>query len=307
MLAGAEKAFQVGKRQDEMTASHALFAGLIDYAGLFPPAALDMASAVRNYASYRTSEHAYMLGRFIVSAQRLEEFLRVFDGIRGAGQGTPWPISVLGSGDWHADAELLTNFDMRAMAINAIEVKMRDEEHLKRMSETIPSGIDIYVELKLDQLESALPMLKRFGARAKVRTGGLTAEDFPAIEQLARFFIFCAREKIACKLTAGLHHPLRSVHKLTYEIDSKSATMHGFVNVFVAAVASYSGAAELEVKAVLGEQSSEAFQWCGNKLSWRGHTFSTDQIRQVRENFAISFGSCSFTEPVDDLKALGWL
>ena len=54
-----------------------LLRGLIDYAGLFPPASLDMADAVRNYAAYREGEHAWALGRFVVPAARLEEFERV--------------------------------------------------------------------------------------------------------------------------------------------------------------------------------------------------------------------------------------
>lgn len=51
-----------------------LLENLIDYAGLFPPAELTMAEAVRNYAAYRHSEHNWMLGRFIVPASRLQEF-----------------------------------------------------------------------------------------------------------------------------------------------------------------------------------------------------------------------------------------
>ena len=36
-----------------MSAIRALLTESIDYAGLFPPAGLDMASAVENYARYR--------------------------------------------------------------------------------------------------------------------------------------------------------------------------------------------------------------------------------------------------------------
>ena len=55
-------------------ALHALLDGLIDYAGLFPPAKLPMGDAVRNYAAYLRSEHEWMLGRFICPVSRLEEF-----------------------------------------------------------------------------------------------------------------------------------------------------------------------------------------------------------------------------------------
>ena len=40
------------KKLHEVSALRALLDGIVDYAGLFPPAALDMSTAVRNYASY---------------------------------------------------------------------------------------------------------------------------------------------------------------------------------------------------------------------------------------------------------------
>ena len=46
-------------------ASHILLEGLVDYAGLYPPAALAMSSAVRQYAQYRAAGSGWMLGRFV--------------------------------------------------------------------------------------------------------------------------------------------------------------------------------------------------------------------------------------------------
>src|SRR5579875_1225219 len=137
---------------------------------------------------------------------------------------------------------------------------------------------------------------------AKLRTGGLTPDAFPEADEVARFLVSCAEARVAFKATAGLHHPLRSVQKLTYEPESASAWMHGFINLFVAAVVAYFGAGLEEVRAVLLEESPSAFAWSPAALTWHGKRFSTDQIREVRQRFAISFGSCSFTEPVDDLK-----
>ncbi len=76
-----------------------LLAGLIDYAGLFPPAALPMADAVARYARYRQGAHAWALGRFIVPAARLEEFARTLDAVESTVSAeAPWPVSVLA--DW---------------------------------------------------------------------------------------------------------------------------------------------------------------------------------------------------------------
>jgi hypothetical protein len=83
--------------------------------------------------------------------------------------------------------------------------------------------------------------------------------------------------------------------------------MHGFINVFVAAVVAYQGSPEEDVLAVLNEQSPSAFQWEKGTLTWRHHHLPEKLVKEVRENFAIGFGSCSFTEPVNDLKGLGWL
>jgi len=62
-----------------MTAIETLLAGLIDYAGLYPPASLDMRTAARNYVSYQNGPHAFALGRFIVDIARTDE-LRGFAG-----------------------------------------------------------------------------------------------------------------------------------------------------------------------------------------------------------------------------------
>ena len=60
-----------------MTALESLLAGIIDYAGLYPPASLDMRTAVRNYLNYGHSQHASALGRFIVDINRLTELREV--------------------------------------------------------------------------------------------------------------------------------------------------------------------------------------------------------------------------------------
>ena len=67
----------------------ALLEGVFDYAGLFPPARLDMAETVRNYARYLDDEHAWMLGRFIVPTARLAPLAGCIP------QGDQMPLSVL--------------------------------------------------------------------------------------------------------------------------------------------------------------------------------------------------------------------
>jgi hypothetical protein len=109
------------------------------------------------------------------------------------------------------------------------------------------------------------------------------------------------------KATAGLHHPVRSVHRLTYQPDSPSATMHGFLNVFLAAAFLRVGMDLQLAVELMNEQLASAFHFDSDGLLWREHRLGLDDISAARRDFAISFGSCSFTEPVDDLRMLGLL
>jgi hypothetical protein len=290
-----------------MTALHALLEGLIDYAGIFPPASLDIPAAVRNYSAYRASDEAWMLGRFVVPAQRLAEFSSAFAEACCYELVTPWLLSVLSTGDAAADLGLLSSFNEGAAFLDAIELKVVNAAQAQQQLASMPPDMASYVEIASQQRNEILAVLKKSGARAKIRTGGVAADLIPSSQEIADFLVDCAKTKVPFKATAGLHHPLRSMQKLTYDESSATATMHGFVNVFVAAMVAYQGAPLEEVIDVLNEQSSTAFQWEKNMLKWRNYRLSTKQVKAARQSFAISFGSCSFTEPVDDLKTLGWL
>jgi hypothetical protein len=75
----------------------AFLSKLIDYAGLFPPAALDLDSAIRNYARYRQGTDSWMLGRFIIPAERLAMLARYEEELFGATK-EPFRFSVLAGG-----------------------------------------------------------------------------------------------------------------------------------------------------------------------------------------------------------------
>jgi len=241
---------------------------LIDYAGLFPPAALSMQDAVRNYARYRDGEYAWALGRFVVPKERAREVP------------TEFPLSVLGID----------------------EVKADDLDSAREGA---------FVELTDTAL---LPELAKRNLRAKIRTGGITADAFPSPERVAAFIRACKDAGVAFKATAGLHHPLRCVKPLTYEPNAAMGTMHGFVNVFIAAAFAMGGARSArqagETPApldILREEDAGAFGFTNEAASWRGHEVSTEELAKTRKEFALSFGSCSFEEPIADLKELGWL
>lgn len=288
----------------DRTALRGLLEGLVDYAGLYPPAALDMDDAVATYQRHLASPQAFMLGRFIVPAMRLGELVDAMQRVLGAPPPSPWRLSVTASPE---DAGLLVPFNAGQAAwavIDAVEAKAPTIDEAERVLASFPPGFDLFVELPTDgDLDAVLPLLKVAGARAKVRTGGLRSALFPSPDDLAAFMTACVRHGVPFKATAGLHHPLRGEYAMNGKPDGARATMHGFLNVFVAAALLGEGASADEARNVLGESSIDAFGFDDEGVRWRGHRISTDRVREARVQCATSFGSCSFDEPCDDLKA----
>ncbi|MGE0132196.1 MAG: hypothetical protein AB7U82_29290 [Blastocatellales bacterium] len=293
-----------------LLSTQALLTGLIDYAGLFPPAALDMQSAARNYAAYRKGEYVWILGRFILPVARLEEFEQTAANHLGQ-DGEPWRLSALSGGDLKSDLEKIAEFNernSRRVVIDAMEIKAERAADIERSMEIMPSTLTPYFEIPIAHDPADLiKIISALGARVKARTGGVTAESFPSALSLASFIKICADEDAPFKATAGLHHPLRSVNRLTYEPDSESALMHGFLNVFLAAAFAQNGLSVERLAEMLEERSPEAFQFDSGSVTWRGEMVVRGQLRNTRSLLAIAFGSCSFEEPIEDLKRIGLL
>jgi hypothetical protein len=290
---------------------------LIDYAGLFPPAGLEMRPAVENYAAYLRGDYAWMLGRFIVPVARLGEFEEASSELLPRGNPVyPWRLSVLAGGDLAADLKTIIAFNRwhatdenaGAAVVDTLELKADASDAIERASWLLPRTLTAYFEIPLNRnLENLLDALAARGRRAKVRTGGVTEQAFPSPAELAQFISACAARQVAFKATAGLHHPLRASHRLTYEPDSASATMHGFLNVFLAAAFARFGLPEEGVRELLEEASHDAFAFDDEGVRWRGHQLTLQRLAVARGQFAAAFGSCSFEEPVEDLKRIGLL
>jgi hypothetical protein len=270
----------------------ALLHEAIDYAGLFPPAGLDMAAAVRNYSSYLAGEYSWMLGRFVVAAGRIDEFERAAARYLAEHE---WKVAILGKPDRPPQG--------RGFAVDAIELRA---ERIKDIAPVF--SLDTYFEVPpAIPVATAIESIGRAHARAKIRTGGLTAEAFPETSRVAHFLALCQRAKVAFKATAGLHHPVRGVHPFTYDPGSATGVMQGFLNLFLAAALLFAGGSEQEASEILEESSPNAFRFDDQGAYWRSWQISREQIQNARTNFAISFGSCSFEEPVRELAGLGLL
>ena len=220
------------------------------------------------------------------------------------------PLGVLVGEDVPADAIRMENFVAKhrgRVIADVVELKASDAERITRAGDTFGAdrGVTTYVELPyVDDPRDLLFAVKKARLRAKVRTGGVTADVFPSASQLARFIARCAEVGVPFKATAGLHHPLRGEHRLTYQPDAPSATMFGFLNVFVAAALASIGATERELVDVLEERDAAAFNFTERELRWRERSVPLTRIQQTRDTFATAFGSCSFREPVDELREL---
>ena len=287
---------------------HTLLSGLVDYAGLFPPARLDMPAAVNNYASYLRSPEVWALGRFIVPAARLGEFGHAYANLPSPAR--QWRLSVLVD-DMAADRGRLIAPRQHIAGqplIDTVEIRAATPEAIRAAMALLPPGMTAYFELPLgDGLDDLVAALADTGGRAKVRTGGVTADAFPAPEELLAFIHCCADHGVAFKATAGLHHPLRAEYRLTYAPDSPSGTMYGFLNVFLAAAALHAGADEDTAGRLLVESNPASLSWDDDGLSWGELRLGTAALQAARAGSAIAFGSCSFSEPIDDLRGLGWM
>jgi hypothetical protein len=293
-----------------------LMEGLIDYAGLYPPASLDMPGAVRNYAAYGEGPHARWLGRFVLPVARLEEFARARAALEQRPAAEPWRISALIGEGLAADLKTIAAFNraasnnpsVTATLIDTVELKAATPGDVPRALPLIPASLTPYFEIPIQSDPAPfLAALSQSGARAKVRTGGVTPDLFPPPETLAGFIAACARAKVPFKATAGLHHPIRGRQKLTYADDSGETVMHGFVNVFLAAAFAAQGMDAATLTALLDEESPRAFDFQADAITWKSHRLEAARLRQARQGFALAFGSCSFEDPRNDLQKAGLL
>ncbi len=305
---------------------------LIDYAGLFPPAKLDMASAVETYNRAKMGTHEFMLGRFICPVSRMREFSSAAvqlmpgtiatSGYRGPTSGlAAWQVSALIDGDLDAALDTIAAFNAHhaneengLCMVDQLELKAAEVGDIDKALDLLPEEVSSFFELPASCIAATgdargfIAALAGTGAHAKIRTGGLQANAFPTAKELANFLHVCSDADVAFKATAGLHHPVRGSHALTYEPDSPTATMHGFLNLFLAAAIVRTTHTHPDITAaILASEEPDDFRFSESAMGWKEQLLTTAEAAVVRENFALSFGSCSFDEPVADLTAMGLL
>ena len=291
----------------------------LDYAGMFPPCSLDLQPAVKNQAGYVRSAESWMLNSFVLSTDRfrsLKEFVSYFDPMH------PLKISALGprtenrldftqalarvSDEIHG----LSNDKANLISVTQLEMFLPEDVEVAGLNEArsliadLPAfwespaaragrAIDLIAESNSDQAKPA------FGF--KLRTGGVTPDAFPSSAQIAKALVATATRQVPVKFTAGLHHPIRQFR------DEVKAKMHGFLNVLGAAVLTAEHQwNEEQATAMLEDEDAKSFSFGESSFAWRDWKIGIERLRERRQ-FVASFGSCSFDEPREDLRALNLL
>lgn len=302
-------------------ARRAFLGGLIDDAGLFPPARLPMAAAVASHISHRQGRHAWIQGTFVCPASRLDELVGELPD-----SAPQWPVSVIADGDdlasdVHAAVRLRQRTGGRAWG-HALEARLgtTDDEWISATVAVVRAAthaagepMALAVELPVtgsdaDQIDSWFRAIRDLGSPespavvAKLRCGGLTADAFPTVAQAASVVRGCVAHEVRLKATAGLHHPVRHLDPST------GFDHHGFYNLFGALVLLGARAIDNEhVPSVLNEADPAAFTLTAEGFGWRDAMIDGPSVGRQRDRLVIGYGSCSFDEPVEDLVALGVL
>ncbi|MFD1939215.1 MULTISPECIES: hypothetical protein [Nonomuraea] len=235
-----------------------LFSALVDDAGLFPPTSLHMDEAVARHQRDLEAGSPVLTHRFLCPTSRL-------DGLRRQAQ-QPRLIGLI------VDTETLPDFsDLPVDFVESREVR------------PVPENVRLFVEVHPRKIVHV-----PHGVGLKVRCGGMTADAFPSVAELAEFITYCAEHDQPFKATAGLHHAVRHFDP------SLGVDRHGFLNLVLAVCAAVEKRDPMRVLA-----STDV-----GELVRQAHDVP-DETAQTARRLLVSYGSCSTAAPVDDLKTLG--
>jgi hypothetical protein len=256
----------------------ALFASLVDDAGLFPPTALSMADALARHAADLEEASPVLTHRLVCPADRLGELSSLLDG--------EIDLLLLGPLDDGLAAFLEAVAADERLSLRGIEGVVSET------TGTLRTEVPVYAEVPVrGEWGALLSKAVDLGFSAKVRCGGMREELFPTADELGRFIHRCAAQAVAFKATAGLHHAL------PYTEESTGFHHHGYLNLLLAAVRAVDGATAAETAAALELEDADAV---------------TDELARVGDDLAsraralfVSYGSCSTREPLSDLARLG--
>src|SRR5215469_9069708 len=281
-----------------------LLRGLLDDASLFPPASLTMPAAVAAHQRHSGAWYAALCGPFVCPETKVAD-LRTALTIANR---TAIEVSLVVTGGAAAVPAALDAVaaDPR-IRLRGVEVPAAKDGDPADAVAAVVEALDVaplaaaagYVEMSIRAVADpavAGPLLATVdghGYRPKLRTGGVTADAFPAESALAACLTAIIDRRIPFKATAGLHHAVRNTAADT------GLEHHGFLNVLLAVGAAARGASTGELAGLLAERDPATVAEQVSRLE-------QDAIADIRYLFT-SFGTCSTDEPVDARAALGLL
>ncbi|MCH7945397.1 MAG: hypothetical protein IIC73_05200 [Armatimonadetes bacterium] len=288
----------------------------IDYAGLFPPAKLDMQAALCEYKAVMESDDAWIVNRFVIAGSQLEKGAEVWmalrddldDRVPATVIGRALSIGETAPASLQAEQALieaqLTRFD-----VSGFEVRLPLGNELAGCAGALKKHhhwfadreIDVFVELPLGEglSEAMAEVASRIdGVGFKARTGGVKADQFPSVGQVAEFIAEVAGLEAPFKFTAGLHEPVR------YYDSELACYHHGFLNVLVAsALAMIQHATVSEIEQVLSVEDGGQFKFTDQTVDILGSSLSLKDLDEWWLYFR-GYGACVYDEQIDGLKRL---
>lgn len=284
--------------------------GLIDYAGLFPPASLDIQTVLDNYTAYLESEDGWILGRCILPASQLYR-VTFHPGFRCS--------VIVSPAVSEEEFDQLVKFCAMKGRVEMVETRFPEDinslehfsEHFQqlhsRLRQTGLQDVQLFVETK-NVADAAAAIASFNNSRSggdvirdvgyKLRCGGMEKQVFPPPEKVAGAISICREHDIPIKFTAGMHLPFRN-----YSVDIK-VMQHGFVNVFGAALLCWGcNLSTKEITECLRDENAGHFHFMNESFSWKNKMIPVSEIKRLRQSRVISFGCCSFTEPVEGLRS----
>ena len=298
-----------------------------------------MAEAIRNYTSYKVQPDAWILGRFVCPASRLEELSAAAD--QPLASDFPFRIAAVSRGGatspqffdaLRADLDAIRAFgDGAPTVVDGLEARLPPDicaapeadirQFLLRVNDLFRGReYSLYRYFEGSQGENwqesakrVICVLSEFGREHagnghesspgfKLRCGGLEPEAIPPIDDVALALVRCRGQRVPFKATAGLHQALRH-----FDADLH-CPVHGFLNVFGAgALAHARRLTEPQVRLIVASEDSTDFIFDEEGFRFRDWHATSAEIALARKNLVLSFGSCSFDEPLEDLHNLGLL
>jgi hypothetical protein len=272
----------------------ALFAGLLDDAAMFPPEDAPLASAVAGHQVHRTAWYCGLVASFVCAAGRLPS-LQEEVCARGI---APINVSLVVPGGLDAVPDALAAA-ARTSVLNVVALEVPRGTHslaaaVRVLTPHIAPRRVVYVEIPVLELEErAVHTIAPTGLGLKLRTGGTTLDAFQTEDELAGAMVLCAAERQPFKCTAGLHHAVR------HRDEQTMFQHHGFLNIALAARVAAATGSRPATRDILAQRNPGV-------LAGQVRQLTSSDVRAIRALFR-SFGTCSITEPVDDLLALDLL